>query len=35
VPENISVVLGPFVRGKYVNRRHRFREPARSDETTL
>jgi hypothetical protein len=35
VPENISVVLGPFVRGKYVSRRHRFREPARADETAL
>jgi hypothetical protein len=35
VPANISPVLGPFVRGKYTTRRHRYREAARPDETAL
>ncbi|HWA74881.1 MAG TPA: DUF4190 domain-containing protein [Polyangiaceae bacterium] len=35
VPANISPVLGPFVRGKYTARRHRYREAARPDETAL
>lgn len=32
---NIAPVLGQFVRGKYTTRRHRYREAARPDETTL
>jgi hypothetical protein len=35
VPENIAPVLGAFVRGKYTERRHRFRGAQRADETTL
>lgn len=35
VAANISPVLGPFVRGKYKARRHRYREAARPDETAL
>ena len=35
IAANISAVLGPFVRGKYTARRHRYREAARPDETAL
>jgi hypothetical protein len=35
IPENIAPVLGAFVRGKYTDRRHRYRAAQRPDETTL
>jgi hypothetical protein len=35
VAANISAVLGPFVRGKYLTRRHPYQEAARPDETAL
>jgi hypothetical protein len=35
VAQNISAVLGPFVRRKYVHRRHPYQEAARPDETAL
>jgi hypothetical protein len=35
IPENIAPVLGAFVRGKYLRRRHPFRRPQRPDDTAL
>jgi hypothetical protein len=35
IPENIAPVLGAFVRGKYLRRRHPFRRPHRPDDTAL
>jgi hypothetical protein len=35
IPENIAPVLGAFVRGKYLRRRHPFRRPQRADDTAL
>jgi hypothetical protein len=35
VPENIIPVLGNFIHGRYTQRRHPWRGPARGDETAL
>jgi hypothetical protein len=35
IPENIAPVLGAFVRGRYLERRHRYRAAERPDETAL